>query len=257
VTQKGKLIIYRVARDLSIEEEVFNNYASSDWGLILYPEEHIEFNPLNCDPGDDGVKLVMVKVGTTILKEPRLFSFNCGKLSLEGLPHIEGHHPDKCLGLMINKNTTPWLSANVVEQWARQKPFCIQACCWLMDLWAGKEEWEKCSSEGRRFLFVTNAKYLEESANISYKTAYSDLMLGKIQQCVENLIFCLAINPSFAEAWCLLGDVFCLNGQVRRASAFYKNAIFSGKLRNFHDLMLIMTEKYESHPKQMLKEIGY
>jgi hypothetical protein len=245
-----------VKKNLDIEKEVFDNFSNNDWGILLYPEEKIEVNILNCDPGEDGVKLVMVKNGSTILKEPRLFSFNCGKLSLEGIPHIEGQKTNKCLGILIN-NKTSWVSSEMVENWVKKNPFSSQACYWLMDLYAGREEWEKCSSEGRRFLFVTGNRYLEESVNVNYKIACSDLMIGKIQQCVESLIFCLAINPSFAEAWCLLGDIFCLNKQINRASSFYKNAILSGKLRDFHDAMLIMTEKYEDHPKKMLKEIGY
>ena len=114
-------------------------------------------------------------------------------------------------------------------------------------------------SEGKGREFVAAArKYLSLAVDggdsvvlMNYYLARQEFAAGEAREAYRRAVGCLFSNPSFAEFWCLLGDMFCSRGEYRRAIHMYENARVCGARRKVDDSFPIEISKYESYPSLM------
>jgi hypothetical protein len=122
-----------------------------------------------------------------------------------------------------------------------------------------------CSSLSRRkyeefFSFASKYLAMERSPGISgtmlcYYMAQVQFRLGMGRDAERNALYCLSIHPTFAEFWCLWGDMFYKQAKYDSARAMYENAMIIGKRRVGTDSYPIEISKYGDHPRKMIENI--
>lgn len=138
----------------------------------------------------------------------------------------------------------------ICESWAGRRPTSPDPHYYLA-----------CSllSEGRRREFVSEALiYLsmepsggDSSLLMNYYLSRVNFSLGDHRDAYRRALWCLAGHPSFAEFWCLLGDMLFHRGDHRRASHMYENAMVAGRRRPSDDTFPVELAKYGPYPEAM------
>lgn len=114
-------------------------------------------------------------------------------------------------------------------------------------------------AEGKRREFVSQAMtYLsmephgsDSSLLMNYYLSRVNHSLGDHRDAYRRAVGCLVGHPSFAEFWCLLGDMLFTRGDHRRASHVYENALVAGMRRPSDDTFPVELSKYGSYPEAM------
>jgi len=71
---------------------------------------------------------------------------------------------------------------------------------------------------------------------------------------VRHILMCLAIKPTMAEFWCVLGDIYYKLKKYKKSKSFYENAMILG-MRRKNDDWPIDLDKYKNHPERMISNI--
>lgn len=88
----------------------------------------------------------------------------------------------------------------------------------------------------------------------SYYLAVCHLILENWEEAVEAALLCIKIDPRYAEAPCLLGDVYSNLGEVEFALRWYKIARDSAP--PLDAVMAIQAWSYYEHPNKRIDEIN-
>lgn len=64
---------------------------------------------------------------------------------------------------------------------------------------------------------------------------------------------CLALHPTFAEFWCLFGDLFMKQRKYGKARSMYENALTIGSRRPANDSHPVEIDKYKKYPQSMIR----
>lgn len=150
----------------------------------------------------------------------------------EGRPDRRAEATDICRGWVDDRPTSP-------------DPHYYLACSLL--------------AEGRAKEFAAEAMtYLSmsppESDSVvlmNYYLARVGFSRGDSRDAYRRALGCLVARPSYAEFWCLLGDMLCHRGEYSRASHMYGNAVVAGRRRPSDDMFPVEVAKYGSYPKEM------
>jgi len=86
---------------------------------------------------------------------------------------------------------------------------------------------------------------------MNYYMAVADANRGDLKTASRRAAMCVASKPTFAEFWCLLGDMFYARGAYEKALHMYENARVMGRRRSSYDLMPVELPKYEDYPSKM------
>lgn len=73
------------------------------------------------------------------------------------------------------------------------------------------------------------------------------------QKAVNALIPCLTQQPTMAEFWCLLGDIYYAASDYKRAYEFYQNAQLLGQRRKNNTEWPMEISKYKEYPEKMMQ----
>jgi tetratricopeptide (TPR) repeat protein len=93
------------------------------------------------------------------------------------------------------------------------------------------------------------------SIMLRYSLARAEFFSGDMSSAVRTIMVCICLQPTFAEFWCLLGDMLYKTGQYSKAKAFYWNAMTIGKRRRSSDEGLVEIKKYKDYPSRMIESI--
>lgn len=139
---------------------------------------------------------------------------------------------------------------SICRSWAESKitspePHYYLACAFLA---AGKIV--EFMGEANKYLSMDRDGG-ESSLLMNYYLARAELSQGMVSEASKRLLGCLALRPTFAEFWCLLGDMFYLRGKYTKAKEMYQNARIIGSRRKSDDMYPIEISKYSKYPKSM------
>jgi tetratricopeptide (TPR) repeat protein len=141
----------------------------------------------------------------------------------------------------------------LVEKWMNNRPIDLEpyyylACCYL-----SMQNYEK-------FLFFAK-EYCSREKKINssfimtkYYMSQINLYLGKIKESAESALTCISYQPSMAEFWCLLGDIYYKQKAWKKSKCFYENALIIGQKRIDNDLPIEIV-KYKEYPEKMIKNV--
>jgi tetratricopeptide (TPR) repeat protein len=71
----------------------------------------------------------------------------------------------------------------------------------------------------------------------------------------ERLTALLAANNQFAEGWCMLGDIFCMQQNWHDATKAYEKALEYGSKRDIFDDEPVWLSRYDDYPIEKIKQI--
>lgn len=86
---------------------------------------------------------------------------------------------------------------------------------------------------------------------MNYYMARVEASKGMTSDASRRVLGCLAARPTFAEFWCLLGDLFFMRGKYEKALHMYENARIIGRKRSSSDSLPVEISKYGSYPRAM------
>lgn len=117
-------------------------------------------------------------------------------------------------------------------------------------------------AEGRREEFLGFArKYMimsggegESALLMNYYMARVEASMGMFREASTRVLSCISLRPTFAEFWCLLGDMLYTRGRYEKARGIYENARIMGSRRRSDDMFPIEVPKYGSYPGNMEKK---
>jgi tetratricopeptide (TPR) repeat protein len=107
-------------------------------------------------------------------------------------------------------------------------------------------------SFAEKYLVLSN-KFGPAEVQISYKMAQVLASEGKFSQAAGLTARCLAMHPTFAEFWCLFGDMFLKQKKYEKARSMYVNAINIGSRRAALDSQPIEIDKYSKYPQSRIR----
>lgn len=90
---------------------------------------------------------------------------------------------------------------------------------------------------------------------VYYKMASVMASEGRLDKASGFLTKCLAVYPTFAEFWCMIGDFFMKMGRYDKARSMYMNAMVIGSRRKANEIQPVHIEKYRKYPESMVKKI--
>ena len=100
--------------------------------------------------------------------------------------------------------------------------------------------------------------HMQKKQDISYFMTlyYTAMVLCYIkkdyQKAIQNLSLCIIKNPTMAEFWCLLGDIYYATNEFKKASCFYDNARLLGSRRLNKCEFPMEISKYKEYPEKMI-----
>jgi glycosyltransferase involved in cell wall biosynthesis len=77
----------------------------------------------------------------------------------------------------------------------------------------------------------------------------------KLDKAASFTAKCLAVHPTFAEFWCLMGDLFVKQGRYDKARSMYINAMTIGTRRRSDEPHPVDIDKYRKYPESMVEKI--
>lgn len=114
-------------------------------------------------------------------------------------------------------------------------------------------------AEGRTDEFLAEAvKYMamdeewgDSAILMNYYMARAEAAKSMFGEAYKRVVSCLARRPTYAELWCLLGDMLYSGGRFEKARHMYENARLMGRRRRSDDMFPIEVSKYGAYPDSM------
>lgn len=234
---------YSEARNELVRDGV--NFYIEPWEVLIAGKEII------AELNDSRVMVIENKIMTKELRiwknkkfQNPVFESIPGKADLENrVALISNGRPDRREeNILIAKN---WLDKNPTSSEA----YYYISCAYL----AARRYEEFLKFSGKYLAMDDNSG--PAGSMIRYYTGIVEFHLGKINSASSNILCCLAWHPTFAELWCVLGDMYYSKGKYRKSKYMYKNALSMGKKRLKDDEYPVEILKYKEYPEFMIKNI--
>lgn len=142
----------------------------------------------------------------------------------------------------------------IVKQWCEKMPLAkepiyYKACTFML-----QQQWDQFLHAANEYLFHENTPKIS-LVMIKYYCAIVLCYVKKdYRKALEHLLICLAENPTMAEFWCLLGDIYYASNNFEKAYTFYENATILGTHRLSTDNWPYEIKKYKEYPNKMMQE---
>jgi hypothetical protein len=142
-----------------------------------------------------------------------------------------------------------------IENWVKKnktnpKPYYYLSCYYLKN-----KEYIEFKKTSEKYLFLEENKTLPSIVMTKYYQSLVNLHIYKdYKGSINDIIYCLANNPSMAEFWCMLADINFKLNKHQKAIYFYENAIMFGEKRKSDDEFSIEVKKYKTYPEQMINK---
>lgn len=145
---------------------------------------------------------------------------------------------------------------NLIKEWQDKNPLSHEPYYYLCFYHLSNKDYKNfitCSD----YYFAMHSKNDISSIMLRYYLSQIQLHITKqIDKSAKNILICLSCCPTFAEFWCLLGDILYNQKSYEKAKCMYQNAILIGKRRSNNDLFPIEIKKYKDYPTQMIENIN-
>lgn len=142
----------------------------------------------------------------------------------------------------------------ICSAWRESRPTSLEP--WYYSAFAalslGKRD--EFLSHAERYMAMTG-DFGPPEVQVAYRMAQVLAAKGQSKIAAGWAVRCLAAHPTFAEFWCLLGDLFMGQKQYGKAASMYKNAMAIGCRRRRADSHPVEIDKYGKYPEKMIDYI--
>lgn len=120
----------------------------------------------------------------------------------------------------------------------------------LKDLYVAKK-YNEFVMEAEKYIFSHGSYVMLDY----YLSIVYFFILQKHKEAQAKITNLLHRKPTFAEGWCVLGDMLLSQRRNGLAKQAYENAIIKGKDRDIYDDDPVWLKKYDEYPKERLNKI--
>lgn len=140
------------------------------------------------------------------------------------------------------------------KKWLNNKPTNPEPYYYLACSYLANKQLKEFMSVAEQYL-IMDRKFSISHVLIYYYMSQVEAHMGKLKEAAEHILTCIGLHPTFAEFWCLLGDIFYKQKKYDKAKEMYDNALILGKRRIKNDEFSIEIVKYEEYPLKMIENI--
>jgi glycosyltransferase involved in cell wall biosynthesis len=229
----------------------------TDWQMYIEPWESITSGQdqllWSLTQPQDAYKLYKIQ-GKVVTKETRVWKKSFGRVFTR--PVYEAIEPEangKFMNCVIAGAAPSNFEDNmrILNQWKKDSPHTPDVDYYLACTYLSVGRYSEFFGCAKKFIFRTK-EFSMANLMTNYYMASVYLLKKETEECMKHIVVCLANQPTFAEFWCLLGDIFIQRKQFQRAVAFYENAILFGSKRSNDDAHPIDVSKYKDYPEEMI-----
>jgi glycosyltransferase involved in cell wall biosynthesis len=231
----------------------------NDWQLLIHPWEALAeghetiIKALN---SNSNYKLMILSNDLSI-KELRLWR-KSSSVRFER-PVFENIEPNqgKILNAMIYaENSHLGYQFDILQRWKDKEPTSPEPDYYLACANLVFRKYDDFIRTAEHYLFLKNTS--DESVLMThyYLAIVYCYIRNNPKKAIENIIECIAVEPTMAEFWCLLGDIYLRLKEFNRAKDFYQNALIAGNKRQTDDSLPMELSKYDEYPNKMIKNLS-
>ncbi len=231
-----------VLRNSLIREGV--NMYLEPWEFISAGQEEIG--------GLSGNSAFYVVRGGTVSKEVRLW--NDGSFKNPVFEYLEsGSEPAVLPGVVVVSNGAPDRRPKETRRcraWVDSSPTSPDPYYYLACSLLAEGNVEEFLGVANKYMIMSGGRG-DSSILMNYYMARAESSKGAFKHASARVLQCMALRPTFAEFWCLLGDMLYARGRYEKARAVYMNARIIGARRRSDDMFPIEVSKYGAYPREM------
>jgi tetratricopeptide (TPR) repeat protein len=142
----------------------------------------------------------------------------------------------------------------ICSAWVERRPTSTEPWYYSAFTYLSLGMYEKFMSSAERYLAMSKS-FGPAEVQVTYRMSRYLAQKGEMKKAAGCVAKCLARHPTFAEFWCLFGDLFLRQKQYAKARLMYANAMDIGARRSNSDSHPIEIEKYGYYPKKMMDMI--
>lgn len=227
----------------SLAGEGFNLYVDP-WEFFASGSEEVK--------GLAGTTAFYVVQGGVVSKQVRFWA--SGAFRNPVFEHLEADGEVEVRpGIVLISNDPPdrrLESTRACRRWVDESPTSPEPYYYLACSLLAEGKREEFLGVARKYMIMDGGRG-ESSLLMNYYMARAEASKGDFRDASGRVLSCLALKPTFAEFWCLLGDMLYARGRYEKARAVYENARIIGGRRRSDDMFPIEVAKYESYPMEM------
>jgi hypothetical protein len=244
------------ATDLATAKNAMLSFIKDGWVMFIEPwevliegEDHI-LDACNKPPASYHLSVLQ---GNLISKEIRLWHVGL-KLRFQN-PVFETVMDDHSLPLIDSILFTNYKGdlqekEDLVDKWISKRitdaePYYYRTCVLL-----AQGKFEEFLKAAEQYLFLSRHG-ISAVMTQYYMSMVQCYVKNDHQAAVKSVLACIALKPTMAEFWSLLGDIYYKCKQYEKAEVFYDNAIVLGERRMNTDVWPLDISKYLDHPSRM------
>lgn len=141
-------------------------------------------------------------------------------------------------------------NTDICRLWARRRPTSPEPRYYLACSLLAQGLVDEFMAEARVYLSM-DKEGGESSLLMNYYLSRVEFSKGMLGDASKRAAACVALKPTFAEFWCLLGDMMYSRGKFSKAAELYRNARVLGSRRRSDDTFPIEVSKYGRYPRLM------
>jgi tetratricopeptide (TPR) repeat protein len=227
-----------------------------EWNLLLHPWEvfvqgHDSIKNLNNDKNCCYVRILDSGI---ISKEIRIWKGV--KFTNPVCEVLEEKNVFSKNNIIIKSNGSKNLKIDLIKKWVEKFPLSFEPYYYLSFAYLSNRDYKNFIIYAEQY-FLMNRKIDMSSIMMRYYLAQIQLHVTKqIDKSAKNTLLCLSMYPTFAEFWCLMGDILYHQKKFEKSKVMYENAIILGQRRSNNDLFPIEINKYKEYPNKMVENIN-
>lgn len=241
--------------DLSKVRNDMINHAKNDWNLFIEPWESIinghEIIQSVINQEKTAYKFSLIKEDV-ITKQIRLWHKNTNlKFVNPVFENIKGYALDLDVFVLINENKNEDIE-KLLENWRNKCPLSKEPIYYTACNHLKNKNWNSFLNFSELYLIQETENNMSLTMTYYYRAMVLSYVKKQYEEAIKSILICIAKQPTMAEFWCLLADIYYAIKDYAKAQSFYENATLIGCKRLKNDGWPVEISKYKEYPEKMI-----
>lgn len=257
ICEKYDTEIVRISlnNDFSKARNYLSDLSKNNWQFYIHPGEVIFY-------GIDNIKNILNKSSAykinivqddLINKSTRIWNKKTGlKFKNPVFETLYGDYKSEYLDIYLTGSSQEY-EFSILKKWKENSPFNNEVLYYLSIYYLKNKDWSNFLNLAELYLYQEKKESISTIMTKYYYSMTCCYLNKDYQKAAKFLLPCLIKQPTMAEFWCLLADIYYQSQDYKRAICFYENAVLVGKKRLKHDDWPIEISKYKDYPTEMIK----
>ena len=256
VRNNAKIIRLSGCEDFSLARNELIRKTSTDWILSLHPYECF-LSGLDeiilAVSGPVSAYNIGIIQGDTLTRQTRLWHKSM-KISYVNPVYETIEAKSEPLNAFVSSTgtvTNPDIK-NLTKKWHEKKPLLSDPLYYMAFNELLDKNWDSFINYADLYLHQQKNPTMSKYMTHYYLSLVHCYVKKDYKNAINHIIMCIIKNPTMAEFWCLLGDIFYNIKQYDKAYCFYENAKILGSRRLALSDWPMEISKYDEYPTKMM-----